>query len=230
MGAGSRSRRRHTSASIDGSRWAKVPTAPEILPTAHRLARALDAVDVRGPSRRTTSPASTRTSSARRARRACGRSSACARCSKRASLMASASARRGRSAMRSQACTICSACAVSTTSDEVSPKCSQRADGPTFSATAVVKAITSCCVIRSISSIRAMSKAPFCLSSRAASAGMMPGRRHRVGGGHLHLQPGLVAPLLAPDAAHLGMGVPGNHRPELCSFDAGQTARRSRVT
>ena len=36
----------------------------------------------------------------------------------------------GSSRMRSQASTICSACAVSTTSDEVRPKCSQRADGP----------------------------------------------------------------------------------------------------
>ena len=33
------------------------------------------------------------------------------------------------------------------TSDEVMPKCSQRADGPTFSATAVVNAMTSCCVV-----------------------------------------------------------------------------------
>ena len=60
------------------------------------------------------------------------------------------------------------------TSDDVIPKCSQRADGPTFSATAVVKAITSCWVVCSISSMRAMSKAPRSRMSRAASAGMMP--------------------------------------------------------
>jgi hypothetical protein len=70
-----------------------------------------------------------------------------------------------------QASRICSACAVSITSDEVSPKCSQRAAGPTRSATAVVNAITSCCVVCSISSIRAMSKPAFARTSRAASAG-----------------------------------------------------------
>ena len=41
----------------------------------------------------------------------------------------------------SDASIIWSACAVSMTSDEVRPKWSQRADGPTRSATAVVKAI-----------------------------------------------------------------------------------------
>ncbi len=76
--------------------------------------------------------------------------------------------------MRSQASRIWSACAVSITSDEVRPKCSQRADGPTRSATAVVKAMTSCCVVCSISSMRAMSNAPRSRMSRAASAGTMP--------------------------------------------------------
>ena len=51
---------------------------------------------------------------------------------------------------------------------------SHPAAGPTFSATAVVKAITSCCVVRSISSMRAMSKVPFWRSSRAASTGTIP--------------------------------------------------------
>jgi hypothetical protein len=73
--------------------------------------------------------------------------------------------------MRSQASVICTACAVSMTSDEVRPKCSQRAEGPTFSATAVVNAMTSCWVVCSISSMRATSKAAFSRSSRAASAG-----------------------------------------------------------
>ncbi len=63
---------------------------------------------------------------------------------------------------------------MSTTSDEVRPKCSQRADGPTCSATEVVKAMTSCWVVFSISSMRAMSKRAFSRSSRAASAGTMP--------------------------------------------------------
>ena len=76
--------------------------------------------------------------------------------------------------MTSHASRICSACAVSMTSDEVRPKCSQRADGPTFSATAVVNAMTSCWVVCSISSMRAMSKAPRSRMSRAASGGTMP--------------------------------------------------------
>ena len=60
------------------------------------------------------------------------------------------------------------------TSDDVMPKCSQRADGPTCSATAVVNAITSCWVTASISSMRATVKAPFSRMSRAASGGAMP--------------------------------------------------------
>ena len=66
------------------------------------------------------------------------------------------------------------ACAVSMTSDEVRPKWSHRADGPTCSATAVVKAITSCCVVCSMASMRAISNAPRSRMSRAASAGTMP--------------------------------------------------------
>ena len=76
--------------------------------------------------------------------------------------------------MRSHASRIWSASAVSTTSEDVRPKCSQRAAGPTRSATAVVNAMTSCCVVCSISSMRAMSKLAFSRSSRAASAGTMP--------------------------------------------------------
>src|SRR3954471_14406642 len=62
------------------------------------------------------------------------------------------------------------------TSDEVMPKCSQRADGPTCSATAVVKAMTSCWVTCSISSMRAMSNPPLSRMSRAASVGTLPAR------------------------------------------------------
>ncbi len=76
--------------------------------------------------------------------------------------------------IRSHAWRICSDCAVSTTSDDVRPKCSHRAAGPTFSATAVVKAMTSCCVVCSISSMRATSKAAFARSSFAASGGTIP--------------------------------------------------------
>jgi len=81
--------------------------------------------------------------------------------------------------MRSHASRICSASAVSSTSDDVRPKWSQRADGPTTSATAVVNAITSCCVVRSISSILGTSCAMSIARarsrmSRAASAGTIP--------------------------------------------------------
>ena len=60
------------------------------------------------------------------------------------------------------------------TSDEVIPKCSQRAEGPTCSATAVVNAITSCCVVSSISATRDASTAPRSRMSRAASGGISP--------------------------------------------------------
>ncbi len=84
--------------------------------------------------------------------------------------------RRGPAGSTSQASRICSACAVSMTSDEVRPKCSQRADGPTFSATAVVNAMTSCWVVCSISSMRAMSNAP---RSRRCRARPRPARCRR---------------------------------------------------
>jgi hypothetical protein len=76
--------------------------------------------------------------------------------------------------MRSHDSRICSASAVSSTSEEVRPKCSQRADGPARSATAVVNAMTSCCVVRSISSMRAMSNDARARSSRASFFGTMP--------------------------------------------------------
>ena len=119
--------------------------------------------------------------------------------------------------IRSQASTIWSAWAVSTTSDDVRPKCSQRAAGPTCSATDVVKAITSWCVTFSISSMRATSKPALARSSRAASAGHDAGRGHRVGGRELHVEPGLVAALLGPDPPHLGVGVARNHARVSCS-------------
>ena len=78
------------------------------------------------------------------------------------------------SRIRSHASRICSACAVSMTSDEVRPKCSQRASSPTRSATAVVKAMTSCFVFASISSMRAMSNPPRSRIAPAAAAGMIP--------------------------------------------------------
>ena len=105
------------------------------------------------------------------------------------------------------------------TSDEVIPKCSQRADGPTCSATAVVKAITSCWVVRSMSSIRAMSNPPRSRMSRAAAGGTMPASAIASAAAVSTRSHSLVAALVAPDAAHLRVGVSRNHRSlglELC--------------
>ena len=123
----------------------------------------------RARSPRTRAPASARGSSARRARRGCGRSSACGGAPSARAFTAARSAS-SRFRIRSHASRSCSASAVSTTSDEVRPKCSQRASGPTRSATAVVKAMMSCLVTASMASIRATSNgAP--LADRAGRVG-----------------------------------------------------------
>ena len=57
----------------------------------------------------------------------------------------------------SAARTSCTLKQVSSTSDEVMPWCTKRASGPTISARCVRKAMTSCLVSRSISSMRATS-------------------------------------------------------------------------
>ena len=170
--AGSSPSRAHTSASIDGGRWAKVPTAPEIFPT-RTISRA-----------RSTRTMSRRISAYQSASfRPNVIGSACTPCVRPIIGVRRCSSARTRTASarrleirqdRSHASRIWSASAVSTTSDEVRPKCSQRADGPTFSATAVVNAMTSWWVVASISSMRAMSNAPLARMSRAASAGTSP--------------------------------------------------------
>jgi hypothetical protein len=64
--------------------------------------------------------------------------------------------------------------AVSTTSEEVRPKCSQRPSGPTFSATFETKAMTSCWTSRSIASMRATSKRARSRIAWSASFGTTP--------------------------------------------------------
>ncbi len=59
-------------------------------------------------------------------------------------------------------------------SDEVIPKWMYLLASPTYSATLVRNAITSCCVVSSISRTRAGSKAAFALISATASAGISP--------------------------------------------------------
>ena len=206
-----------------------MPTAPEILPT--------DTISSRARSTRSRSRCSSAYHSASFTPKVIG--SACTPCVRPIIGVRRCSSARARTAsirpatsltIRSQAWRICSACAVSTTSEEVRPKCSQRAAGPTFSATAVVKAMTSCCVVCSISSMRAMSKprvrAQLARGVRRDDAGL----RHRVGGRELDLEPGLVAALLAPDRAHLGVGVARNHvsRDDSADVDSQLAIRESR--
>ena len=208
-GAGPRPSRRQTSASMWGGRWAKVPTAPDSLPT---LTTAL--------ARRTRSMARPISAYQSASFRPNVIGSACTpcvlpiigvcRCSMARSRTTSESASRS-FRMTSQASRICSAWAVSMTSDDVIPKCSQRADGPMCSATAVVNATTSCCAVCSICSIRAISNAPPLADIARRFRRDEAGRRHRVGGGGLHEQPGLVSSLVAPDPPYLGMCVTWNH-------------------
>ncbi len=71
----------------------------------------------------------------------------------------------------------CTASAVSLTSDEVMPWCRKRASSPTISATWVVKAMTSCLVSRSISSMRStfqITPRPRSQMRSAAAFGMTP--------------------------------------------------------
>ena len=78
---------------------------------------------------------------------------------------------------RSAARVSCTLRQVSSTSEEVMPWCTKRASGPTISARWVVKAMTSCLVSRSISSIRAMSKVTLRALAQivlAASFGITP--------------------------------------------------------
>ena len=113
--------------------------------------------------------------------------------------------------MRSQASRICRACAVSMTSDEVIPKCSQRADGPTFSATAVGERDD--VVLGDLFDFfdaRDVECAPF--ANVAGGFGRYDaGRRHGLGGGGFDQQPGFVPALVAPDAPHFRVRVAWNH-------------------
>ena len=105
-----------------------------------------------------------------------------------------------------------SANAVSTTSDDVSPRCSQRPSSPTFSATEETKAMTSCFTSASIARMRADVDA----RALAQAAGRL-GRRLAPLGQHvderqLDVEPALQAGLLGPEAAHGGTRVAVDHR------------------
>ena len=187
-----------------------MPTAPEILPTEMTCARTLARDRDRAAAPRTTTRASVRRSSARRGRRECARSSAC-----------DDVPRPGRGplppaprVLQDQVARLAHLQRLRGVDDVRGgrPKWSQRADGPTFSATAVVKAMTSCCVVCSISSIRPTSNDASHAKLACGIGGHDPGFGHRVGGGKFDFEPGLVPTLLAPDGPHLRVGVSANHR------------------
>ena len=118
---------------------------------------------------------------------------------------------------------------VSSTSEEVMPWCTKRASGPTISARWVRKAMTSCLVSRSISSIRATSKVGILGLGPDRLRGFL--RDHaelgqRVRRMRLDLEPDLEARLRLPDRGHFRAGIAGDHR-ELRARWAGRK-RRSR--
>ena len=98
-------------------------------------------------------------------------------CSSARSRIAVAPAPSSPSRIRSHASRICSACAVSITSDEVRPKCSQRASSPTLLGHGRREGDDVVLVFASISSMRAMSKPP--RSRIAAAAAGRDDRRRR---------------------------------------------------
>ena len=142
-----------------------------------------------------------------------GRASACAR--RRGASAPPAPRRRRRSGCRRRASS-CTARQVSSTSDEVMPWCTKRASGPTISARWVRKAMTSCLVSRSISSMRVdverrASRRPSPRWRAAASFGHHAELGQRVGGMRLDLEPDAEAVLRRPDRGHLGAGIAGDH-------------------
>ena len=98
------------------------------------------------------------------------------------------------------------------TSDEVMPKCSQRADfadvllhrggeGDDVVLRGLFDFFDACDV----------EAAPVANVVRGGGR-HDAGPRHRFGGGDFDLQPGFVSMLVAPDATHVRMGVAGDHR------------------
>src|SRR5450756_1427989 len=95
------------------------------------------------------------------------------------------------------------------------PWCTKRASGPTISARWVVKAMTSCLVSRSISSIRSTSKVTsFALGPDRPGGFLGDGAefRQRIRRMRLDLEPDLEARLRLPDGGHFRAGIAGNHR------------------
>ena len=116
---------------------------------------------------------------------------------------------------RSAARVSCTLKQVSSTSEEVMPWWTKRASGPTISARWVVKAMTSCLVSRSISSIRAMSKVDVARLGPDRLRGFLGDDaefRLRISRMRLDLEPDLEAGLGLPDGGHFRAGIAGDHR------------------
>ena len=172
-GTGASPRWSHTYASTSGSICEYVPTAPDSLPTAiAALARA-----TRTRSRRTWSAqsASLAPNVVGSAWTPCVRPTiGVPRCSRARAAMATSSSSTAVN-RRSHARTRVTDRAVSTTSLEVRPWCTQAPSGrPTRSWTTSTKAATSCSVVRSRSSMAATSKPPRSRIAVAASGGTTP--------------------------------------------------------
>ena len=168
-----------TYSSTRGSRLANVPTAPEIAQVATSLRASTSRSRARENSAYAT--ASLTPNVVGSAWMPCERPMVRVSLCSNARVLSAASSRSTPAISRSAARTNCTFKQVSSTSDEVSPKCTKRASGPTNSARWVRNAITSCLVTRSISSMRATSNvtpAPLSQIVLAASLGMMPSSAH----------------------------------------------------
>ena len=137
--------------------------------------------------------------------------------------------------MRSHASRICSACAVSMTSEEVRPKWSQRAEGPTCLGDRGGEGDD--VVLGDLLDLFDAGdvEGAACADVARRLVGHDPGAGHRLDRGEFDLQPGLVLPLVAPDATHFRVRVPRNHperqplRRNLQAVDGAEHGRRQRA-
>ena len=87
-------------------------------------------------------------------------------------------------------------------SEEVSPRWMNRPSSPTFSVTEVRKAITSCLVVFSISSILSTSNPAFSLMFRRDVLGDLPPLGHGLAGQQFDIKPLPVTVFRTPDGGH----------------------------
>ena len=216
IGAASSPRRRQASSSTSGSTWAKVPTAPESLPTRtvsrarRRRSRLRPASAYQRAALRPKTMGSAWMPWVRPTQRV-------SRCRSASAASAPRGSARGPRAGDRRPCWSWSASAVSTTSEDVRP--SGRSGSP-------------CRAPPPGSSGRRSRRAgwwprsrrcgrpgpgPAALIRPSASSGIRPRLRVDLAHRQLDLQPGLVLRVLGPDPRHLGTRVAGNHRGRLRS-------------